>query len=77
MENRVVHERWSKVDADWLIVGYGQDSSFTGPLAELDEDLGGKVQKLKELDDFNGLGEFLDSGLGIEQHHVTGVHVRP
>ena len=60
MENRVVHERWSKVDADWLIVGYGQDSSFTGPLAELDEDLGGKLQKLKELDDFNGKpGELL------------------
>ncbi|MEX0726684.1 MAG: leucyl aminopeptidase [Planctomycetaceae bacterium] len=54
MENRVVHERWAKVEADWLVVGCGQDSSFSGPLAELNEDLGGKLERLKQLGDFSG-----------------------
>ncbi|MFN0199510.1 MAG: leucyl aminopeptidase [Planctomycetaceae bacterium] len=54
MESRVINERWSKVEADWLIVACGQDSSWTGPLAELDGDLGGKLQRLKNLGDFSG-----------------------
>ncbi len=45
---------WSRVSADWLIVGVSQDASFPPALAALDRALGGTLSRLKAADDLAG-----------------------
>jgi leucyl aminopeptidase len=54
MHCEVAATEWTRVEADWLIVGVPQDASFSAPLAALDRTLGGSLSRLKEAEDLTG-----------------------
>ncbi|MEX0716091.1 MAG: M17 family peptidase N-terminal domain-containing protein, partial [Planctomycetaceae bacterium] len=45
---------WQEAAADWLVVGLAENEPPAGPLAALDEALGGRIARLREIDDFTG-----------------------
>ncbi|MEX0704742.1 MAG: leucyl aminopeptidase [Planctomycetales bacterium] len=45
---------WQDAAADWLVVGLAENEAPAGPLAALDEALGGRIARLREREDFTG-----------------------
>ncbi len=54
MEIRRTDKTWMQVEADWLIVPVIESAELTGPLAQLDQVLGGIVARLKTMGDLTG-----------------------
>lgn len=45
---------WNSAEADWLLVGVPETLELTGPLATLDQAIGGQLSRLKETGDLAG-----------------------
>ena len=54
MDIRVESTKLAEVSADWLIVGLCENDELTGPAAELDGALDGKLTRLREAGDLTG-----------------------
>src|SRR5258708_3357395 len=54
MEIRRTDGPWAKVQADWLVIPVTESQTLTGPLGELDQQLGGVISRLKEMGDLTG-----------------------
>src|SRR3990172_8247083 len=54
MQVEISTQAWKDIDADWLVVGVCEPPDLTGPLAELDAALSGRIARLRELEDLSG-----------------------
>src|SRR3990172_1561063 len=54
MQVEISTQAWKDIDADWLVVGVCEPPEIAGPLAALDSALGGRIARLRELEDLSG-----------------------
>src|SRR3990172_598824 len=54
MQVEISTQAWKDIDADWLAGGVCEPPDLTGPLAELDAALSGRIARLRELEDLSG-----------------------
>ncbi len=45
---------WTQADGDWLVVALPESFELSGPVAALDDALGGQITRLREAQDFTG-----------------------
>ncbi len=78
MTLNVATTAWHEAEADWLIVPIGDKRNFEGPLAELDQKLGGTLTRLSESGDLTGkLADLLSlpdvSGIAAQRLLIVGL----